>query len=243
MKFKELYKNAPMSLRQELDRTRTVEQSKIWHPENFVFIHIQVVTDRLENYNDINLTLAGLFHDLGKTDTTFFNTEKDTYSAFGHEDESVVIMQKYKSWIISQGADFDLVEYIVANHMRIKYLDEMRLKVKMNFFNDPRFIYVQKFASADYGGDNLECKELPDNTEVNKQIEKYFKTQEENKIINSKFNGHMIMAEFPNLKDKELGSAISNFKKSFDDFNNYVLKNTSSKIMSDFKTFLIKIDN
>jgi len=243
MKYKEiftaLYNKAPQSLKDEVDNTVGVKQSKVWHPEGDVFTHISLVTNRLHScYSDINLTLAGFFHDLGKTATTFFNPKKDTYSAFGHEDESVVIMQKYKAWIKGQGADFELVEYIVANHMRIKHLDDMRLSIRMVFFNDPRFIYIQKFTSADYGGTGLDCRELPDNTGLEKQISDYYKYQEEKKTISARFNGNLVMGEYPHLKDKELGGVISKFKKSFIDFNAYALKSTREKIMDDFKTFL-----
>jgi hypothetical protein len=36
---------------------------------------------------------------------------------------------EYSDWIKEQGGKVDIVEYIVANHMRIKYMDEMRLQV------------------------------------------------------------------------------------------------------------------
>jgi hypothetical protein len=42
-----------------------------------------------------------------------------------------------------------------------------------------------------------------------------------NKIISQKFNGDMIMSWLPNLKGKELGQAISKFKESFDDDEDY----------------------
>ena len=37
------------------------------------------------------------------------------------------------------------------------------------------------------------------------------------------------MVNFPNLRGKELGYNIEQFKKSFDDFNEYVLDNDTEK--------------
>ena len=58
MIFNELYKNAPLKLKFLIDQTKKVEQNLIWHPENFVYNHTKIVTDRLnKKYNDTNLTL------------------------------------------------------------------------------------------------------------------------------------------------------------------------------------------
>ena len=46
------------------------------------------------------------------------------------------------------------------------------------------------------------------------------------------------MQLYPKLKGENLGSAINDFKKTFNDFNNYVLKSTSKKIINDFSNFI-----
>lgn len=240
--FTELYTNASILLKNEIDKTIGVKQSNIWHPEGDTHTHIKLVTNRLYNrYGDVNLTLAGLFHDLGKTYTTFFNTEKNTYSAIGHEAVSVHILKDFKEYIISQGADFDTVEYIVANHMRIKYLDDMRITERVKFFKNQYFTYVQQFTSADYGGTELVCKPLPDNSDIDAIIIKFDKREKEKKEISSKFNGNILMSRYPELKDKNLGNAINGFKKTFDNFNMYVLSNTAITIIKDFDDFYLTI--
>ena len=72
--FKILYNEAPDKLKAEIDATKLIKQSDKWHPEGNVFVHTRLVTNRLFNtYHDINLTLAGFLHDLGKVRTTVWD--------------------------------------------------------------------------------------------------------------------------------------------------------------------------
>jgi len=236
--FLYLYNLAPESLQKEIDQTEEVLQSVEWHSEGVVYIHIRLVTNRLENcYHDINLTLAGLFHDLGKTYVTKPNG-RGGWSAHGHEDESVKIVEKYKDWIIDMGGDVDIVKYVVANHMRYKVIDDMRMQEQIKFINEEYFPYVQKFATADFGGTDLNCKEINNQEEIKEKLKEFKKREEDNKIINSKFNGRMVMDKYPELKGKSLGDALTKFKSSFDDFNEYVFNNPSDKIMKKFDDFI-----
>ena len=240
--FKLLYDSAPQDLKDIVDATKNIEQSKEWHPEGDVYVHTRLVTNRLQNcYNDINLSLAGFFHDLGKVTSTDWNEEKQSWTAHGHEDDSSDIVDKYEDWILALGGDIEIIKFIVENHMRIKYLDEFRLQQKISFLNEPLFDYVLKFTTADYGGTELECQPLMDISEIEKEISKYNEREEENKIISSKFNGKILMDLYPELKGKTLGDAISGFKKQFDDFTVYALSMNKEQILKDFKEYYEKI--
>ena len=212
--FDFLYENAPESLKKLIDSTKGVEQNPVWHSEGDVFKHIRLVTNRIGNAypQDRNLLLAGLFHDLGKATTTEWDENKQSWTARGHEDVSVQIVDEYKDWFKKVDGNPTVVRNIVQNHMRIKYLDEFRLQNKIDLVNNPNFEDVIRFNSADYGGEGLDVKPLQDMSSLYKEIEDYQKKQEINKIINSKFNGNIIMQDYPNLKGKELGDAITNFK-------------------------------
>ncbi len=237
--FLRLYNLAPQSLKDEVDKTKDVKQSIKWHPEGDAYTHIRSVTNRLANcFNDINLTLSGFFHDLGKTYKTSFSEEKNDWTARGHEDVSVEILDRYQDWIKEQGGDLDIIRYTVANHMRYKFLDEMNIQLQIKFLNDPYFSYVEKFNTADYGGDGLDCKQIPENKELTDKIKKYYEIERENKIISNRFNGTMVMNKYPYLKGPKLGKVLGDFKKSFDDFRSYVLNNSSEKIMKNFDEFM-----
>ena len=241
-----LYEKAPKKLREIIDSTKHVNQNPLWHPENDVYTHTRLVTNRLANAypNNKNLLLAGLFHDLGKIETTKWDEIKQSWTARGHEDISVKIVDQYQNWIKKMGGNPTVVRNIVQNHMRIKYLDEFRLQNKIEIVNNPNFNDVIKFNSADYGGDSLGVKPLEDMSGLYKEIENYQKKQKINKIVNSKFNGNIIMEIYPHLKGKDLGDAITQFKKHIEDkfnmdFYDFVLDNDEDFILNEFNLFII----
>lgn len=240
-----LYENAPKKLRKLIDSTKGVKQNPLWHSEGDVYVHSRLVTNRLGNSypNDKNLLLAGLFHDLGKVETTEWNEEKQSWTARGHEDVSSTIVDYYASWIENMGGNVEIVKIIVENHMRIKYLDEMRTQSKIELVSNPSFNEIVKFNSADFGGSDLECKPLMNISNIKKEITEFKKNEEETKIINNKFNGNLIMGIYPYLKGKDLGDVISKFKNFINsefniDFKEYILKNDKDSIFNIFNNFM-----
>jgi hypothetical protein len=148
-----LLDNASESLKKDIIKQETVEQNIIWHPELTCLNHIIAVTNRLHNkFHNINLTLAGLFHDLGKFDTTKWDEERQSWTAYGHESFSIDYIEKHKDWIKQMGGNIKKIKYIVANHMRIKFIDEMRRKKRRKFEAEKWFHLVVKFKKCDKGG-------------------------------------------------------------------------------------------
>lgn len=242
-----LYEKAPKKLREIIDSTKHVNQNPLWHPENDVYTHTRLVTNRLANAypNNKNLLLAGLFHDLGKVETTEWDENKQSWTARGHEEISSEIVDKFAKWIVNMGGNVKTVKEIVENHMRIKYLDDMRTQNKIEMVSSPYFYEIMKFNSADFGGTDLNCKPLMDITPIRNEIDNYIKKQEENKIISNKFNGNLIMSIYPNLKGKELGDSITKFKKYIEDkydtsFTEYVLDTEETYILKEFDNFYNK---
>jgi len=80
---------------------------------------------------------------------------------------------------------------------------------------------------------------FPESDLINKLKELEIKDGQ-NKEMNSKFNGKLVMTIYPDLKGKELGNMITNFMKSFDNYRDFVLQNTSEEIMNEFKIFYEK---
>lgn len=150
--FDYLYNNSPEELKNIISELKKIEQRKDKHPEGNVFDHTQVVTDRLSKYNDINLSLSGLFHDLGKLDTVNFNEEKGIFQHLGHENESLNYITAFKDWIDDMGGDYDIIYYIVENHMRMKKIDEMRKSKQRRLIEHPYFELLKKFSEQDRGG-------------------------------------------------------------------------------------------
>jgi hypothetical protein len=148
-----LLKKMTMALLSDIEKLKDIQQNPQWHIENDVYTHTMVVTNRLHNkYHNINLTLSGIFHDLGKFDTTKWDDKKQSWTAFGHEDFSIDYVEKHKDWIKKMGGNVEKIKYITANHMRIKFIDEMRKKKRRKFEAEKWFHLVVKFKECDKGG-------------------------------------------------------------------------------------------
>jgi len=132
--FIELYNICPIEIKDILNKAKITPQTATWHPEapneivpHNVYAHIKIVYNRAKKYGDLNLMLAAFFHDLGKTQvTTKHHSIPDKWSAKMHEHVSARLVEKYRDWIESLGGDFDIVYYIVKEHMRAKQLNHMR---------------------------------------------------------------------------------------------------------------------
>ena len=69
------------------------------------------------------------------------------------------------------------------------------------------------------------------------QLSELQRIDTQNKVISQKFNGDIVMTWLPDLKGKELGHAITDFKESFNDdeeFREFVLNGSFAGIKACF---------
>lgn len=168
-KFMELYNLAPDELKRYVDSTKNVDQNPLHHPEKDAYDHIKMVTNRLwKHTGDMDLTLAGFFHDLGKgvpgvtvphpkkTEPVEVEGElRNFYTAPEHEKHSANIVDEFNEFIESLGGNPEKVRSIVLNHMKISnYLEgNMRRAGKIaKLESDPYFDDYKTFAAQDRGG-------------------------------------------------------------------------------------------
>ena len=137
----------------EFAKLRGVPQNPKWHPEGDCDIHVCLVIDNLAHLKDKTLSMAAVFHDIGKPYTTKINPKTGQPTAPGHEDVSVTFVDKYKDFIESSGADFQSVRDIVANHMRMHQYNSGDLKnpaKRERMEKSPSFGNLGIFAQADH---------------------------------------------------------------------------------------------
>jgi hypothetical protein len=123
MNFEELYKHMPDGLKEYLDTFKKVDQDTQWHPEGNTYNHIVKVVNNASVYDDIDLTLAALCHDLGKDRTTEFVDGR--IRSPGHELYSLQVVDLYSDWIKTMGGNLRIIRNIVKYHMRIKFKEQM----------------------------------------------------------------------------------------------------------------------
>lgn len=149
MTWNNLLETLPDNIRDLIEISKDVDQRPDYHPEITVYNHIKKVTERaLRHGNDI-LIVSAIFHDLGKMYTTKMS-DKGHWTSPGHEAVSVRILDNSKKWVDDNYPGiFDIVRFIVGNHMRIQQMDKMRKQKQDELKNSPYFDLLKTFSMMD----------------------------------------------------------------------------------------------
>ena len=148
--FNEMLEMVPAEILDILEKSAETKQSPSWHPEGDVLKHINIVYNRARETGDLDLTIAALFHDLGKNAVTKpSRNTPGSWSAHGHEFISTRLVDKYQDFIESLGADFDKVREVVNQHMRIKQISEMKPQKRKALQDNPYYEDLCKFTDCD----------------------------------------------------------------------------------------------
>jgi len=154
--IKDIYKILPEDLYMSLLNTWHIPQNPKWHPEGNTLKHIIITVKRACDTNNKNLIMAALFHDLGKYETFKINDKTGQPTAYGHERVSCFYVYKFRDFIKSFGADPTIVLWIVKNHMKIKYLYDMKKSKRDKLVNHLNFLDLIRFRYEVDGGGRYE---------------------------------------------------------------------------------------
>jgi hypothetical protein len=147
--FEELVVLAPQDIIDRLEELKNVVERPDFHPEPNCYEHIRIVTSRLIKTDDIDLVLAGLYHDIGKRETMKINPNSGFPMTPGHEAIGAKLVMRDSEFIVKMGGDIDIVHDIVKNHMKMKQFSKMR-KFKQQVVMDlPAWPKLQIFTKAD----------------------------------------------------------------------------------------------
>jgi hypothetical protein len=148
--FDDLYNVAPQAVQQKLNDNKELRENPIHHPELSAFEHIKIVTDRLFDTNDVNLILAGLFHDICKKESAVAREDSEYFLCKDHEKKAVDFTLRHTNFIHSfPGADLGKILWIVNEHMRIKVIQDMRGQKKKELINNIWIKDLVIFSKAD----------------------------------------------------------------------------------------------
>ncbi len=125
------------------------EQSAKWHSEGNCGIHTMMVLDATrERTNDLNLLWAALLHDVGKPATSVVNADGNI-SCHNHDkvgaDIALSIMERMKS----SNFDKEMITSLVAYHMQIGTMQDMRKATVRKFIAQPHFDKLITLFEAD----------------------------------------------------------------------------------------------
>jgi hypothetical protein len=129
MNFESLIESAPTLIKRKLVQLKFLRERPDFHPEPSTFEHIRIVTERLEQTENIDLILSGILHDICKLDVVKENSKTGFPTSPGHEDAAfdlIIHNSEIIDWIFQNGGNWNRVAHIVKNHGRIHQLPEMR---------------------------------------------------------------------------------------------------------------------
>ena len=156
MNFETLTASAPLIIKRKLVQLKFLRERPDFHPEPSTFEHIKIVTQRLEQTNDINLIFAGILHDICKLDTVQVNEKTGWPTSPGHATAAFELIKdspEIIDWIFRNGGNWLKVANICKGHMRIQQLDDMkeskRLKTIQEWKEQEVWDSLQIFTESD----------------------------------------------------------------------------------------------
>lgn len=94
-------------------RMNNIKERNDFHPEASLFFHTLTVMDNVRKYNNVDLLLSALFHDIGKV-----YTYEKYGNSYGHELTSAWIVMEYHNKIKDCGGNVDKIWWLVLNHLK-----------------------------------------------------------------------------------------------------------------------------
>ena len=153
MNFQELYNTLPQILKDKLEDLKSYKENTLYHPEDNCYIHVQTVTERCLKTGIPELICTGILHDICKKDSSKINPKSGFNMSPGHEEYACRLMERndeIANWVSeTMKADYEMVIYLVQNHMRIKILKEMRPAKQNVMTSHPWFDHLVIFNGFD----------------------------------------------------------------------------------------------
>lgn len=142
-----------------IQRLKDTDQNIKWHPEKTVYNHIWMVEKEAVKYKNHNISMAAVFHDLGKPDAMQMRKGQPVF--YGHEFRAARFIAKYKHLFDDLEVDWEMVEWICINHMRSHIIDQMRPHKRKAIMDHEWFPYLIQFSDCDNNG-RLPIEEIDD---------------------------------------------------------------------------------
>ncbi|MCK9417721.1 HD domain-containing protein [Candidatus Dojkabacteria bacterium] len=126
--FDELWNRLPETIRIAMSKC---EQDPVWHPEGPADTHTKLVFEYANNhYDDVDLLIAAIFHDLGKPETQRIQkiNDKVKISNIGHETKCEFYINKFFQIFSDITTNKEKILEICNNHMKAHLYLSNKLK-------------------------------------------------------------------------------------------------------------------
>jgi len=174
----------------------------------------------------------------GKSETVFLTKDNKRVFEF--------LGLNFDQWVLGFNNKEEMFDYVISSPMfdynafqweNISSINKHRNKRRPNYHLFLEYIENHKNRKVSWGEPqkNLEVLKAYFGVDLKHEMDLLVIKNKVAEEIKSKFNGKLVMDNFPNLKGKELGDAMSSFKESFEDWEKYALSHTSEEIMNKFR--------
>jgi hypothetical protein len=152
MTFESILNSAPLIVQEKFPALRQLRERPDFHPEESAAEHIRIVTERCIRSGLPNLIMTALFHDLFKAETARLNPKNGWPTCPGHDSKGEAFIRnnvEVQEFITIFGADWNIVAWLVGQHMRIAQIDNMRASKQAAFRAEPHFDALVAFHFCD----------------------------------------------------------------------------------------------
>jgi poly(A) polymerase len=129
----------------EIAAMKGVDQPEVFHPEGDVFVHTLLLLDKMENPTP-ELALAALLHDVGKPPTQTF---EDRIRFNLHEKVGAEMAEEICRRLRLSRHTIERVRWLVEQHMRLRWLPEMRESKRRRFVREEGFDELVRLCRLD----------------------------------------------------------------------------------------------
>ncbi len=131
----------------EVEKTKGINQPKIYHKEGDVFRHTLDCLDALPPDAALTLSWGVLLHDIGKPHTYF--KDKTRIKFYGHAKHGAKLAYKICTRLKFSKIETQEITWLVENHMILGDIPKMRVAKKRKWLHDHRFKYLLALLKAD----------------------------------------------------------------------------------------------
>lgn len=160
----------------EITSLKGISQDERYHPEKDTFIHTVLAVQALPQYASLELILATLLHDVGKSATR--TVEDDEIHFYSHEEVGAKIAEIILYRLKFPAHTIDNVKWLVANHMRIHEFPKMRKAKQIRLVQEPNFSNLLELLRADIMGSSA-LKGTPLDLDILNYIDNFIIENEE----------------------------------------------------------------
>ncbi len=130
------------------------QQPPEFHPEGDVFVHTRLMLGLLEPNAPISLVLSVLFHDIAKPATYSFDEAAGRIRFNGHAEKGAEMTQRILKRFRFSNDIIEATVSAVANHMKFKDVQQMRVATLKRFMAAPTFDQQLELHHVDCLGSN-----------------------------------------------------------------------------------------